>query len=248
MRAKFKLILLLAVFFLSSIVATKITASSEYDWKMVRDEDGIQIYLKEFWADEIKSFRGIIHINSSVDSLLAVILDIDACPDWVHHCKKPLLLARKSFSECYHYQIHHLPFPATNREFILHSKISRSVQTGSVSIHMKVVPEFCQDNTQLCSPIAKTALVRVEHSHGDYLLEAINNERTRVTWTQHTDPGGNLPIWLINSLVEEVPYRTLQGLRKLVLNSKYQKAKMVTNSQGKIINLSTSYKSPEPEP
>ena len=239
MRTKFKLALLLVAFLLSAAVVTKIAANSEYDWKMVRDEDGIQVYLKSFWADDIKSFRGIIHINSSVDSILAAILDINACSEWVHRCKKPLLLAQISFSESYHYQIHKLPFPAQNREFIFHSKVTRSPQTGSVSIHMNAEPEFCQDNAHLCSLIPETNLVRVEHSHGHYLLEPIDKKKTRVTWTHHTNPGGNLPIWLINSLVKEMPYRTLQGLRKKVFNSKYQQSKLVINSEGHIINMIT---------
>ena len=240
MRTKFKLIFFLAAFFFSSAFFTSIVASSEYDWKMVRDEDGIQVYLKSFWADDIKSFRGIIQINSSVDSLLAVILDIDACSEWVHHCIKPLLLAQISFSESYHYQVHKLPFPAINREFIFHSKVTRSPKTGSVSIQMNVEPKFCEDNAHLCLLIPETHLVRVKHSHGHYLLEPIDKNKTRVTWTQHTNPGGNLPIWLINSLVKKMPYLTLQGLRKKVFDKKYQQSKLVINSEGNIINMITS--------
>lgn len=145
-----------------------------------------------------------------------------------------------SFSECYHYQIHKLPFPARNREFIFHSKVTHSSQTGSVSVHMRAVPDFCQENPHLCTLISESELVRVKHSHGYYLLEPVDNKRTRVTWTHHTNPGGNLPIWLINSLIKEMPYRTLQGLRKKVLDSKYQQARMVINSQGNIINLLTA--------
>lgn len=233
MRTKFKLMLLLIMF----LFTFETFASSQYDWEMVRDEDGIQVYLKEFWADDIKSFKGIIHINSSVDSLLAVIVDVDACTDWVHRCKNPLLLFRKSFSESYHYQVHQLPFPAHNREFIFHSRISRSPQTGEVRIQMEAIPEFCQQNVKACSLIPKSSLVRVEHSHGQYLLEPVAHNITRVTWTHHTNPGGNLPLWLVNQLIKAMPYHTLQGLRKKVFNHKYQKARLVLNAQGAITDL-----------
>ena len=233
MRTKLNLSLLLVIFLISSEIVT----SSQYDWKMVRDEDGIQVYLKKFWADPVKSFRGIVHINSSIDSVLALIMDIDACTDWVHHCKQPKLLFRKSFSECYHYQIHQLSFPMQNREFIFHSKISRSIQTGAVRIQMKVVPDFCHKNSNLCSIKEKSSLVRIKHSHGHYLLEPVANNITRVTWTQHTDPGGNIPMWMVNQLIQEMPYRTLQGLRKEVFNHKYQKAKLVLDAQGSITNI-----------
>lgn len=233
MRTQFKLILLFVIL----LFTCEIFANSQYDWKMVRDEDGIQVYLKEFWADPIKSFRGISLINSSVDSLLAVIVDINACTDWVHRCKNPLLLFRKSFSENYHYQVHQLPFPAHNREFIFHSKITRSSQTGAVRIQMKTIPNFCQNDIKACSLIPRSSLVRVKHSHGYYLLEPVAKNITRVTWTHHTDPEGHLPLWLVNQLIKDMPYRTLQGLRKKVLNHKYQKAKLVLNAQGAITDL-----------
>lgn len=233
MRIKFKLMFM----FITLLLFSSHTLSSEYDWELVKNEQGITVYLQEYWADDIKSFKGVVQINSSLDSLLAVILDVPACADWVHHCIQPRLLVRKSFSECYHYQIHKLPFPAQNREFIFHSKIRHSIQTGAVMIQTKAVPNFCTSNSNLCSPAASTSLVRIKHSHGHYLLEPLDDGVTRVTWTHHTNPGGNLPGWFINHLIQEMPYRTLQGLRKIVLEDKYQKARMIVDSQGKIIDL-----------
>jgi hypothetical protein len=233
MRATFKFMLVL----LSFLLASGIYSNSEYDWQLVRDNDGIQIYLKKFWADDIKSFRGVIHIPSPMESVLAVIIDIKSCPEWVHRCKKPALLLRKSFSECYHYQIHSLPFPARNREFIFHSKITQIAETGAIKIQMNAKPEFCQSNGGLCAFNKESSLVRVTHSHGHYLLEAINKHQTRVTWTHHTNPAGHLPKWMINSLIQEMPFRTLQGLRKKVLNQKYQKGKIISDSKGNIIDL-----------
>ncbi|WP_198262689.1 START domain-containing protein [sulfur-oxidizing endosymbiont of Gigantopelta aegis] len=110
--------------------------------------------------------------------------------------------------------MHSLPFPAINREFIFHSKITRDAKTGAIKIQMDAMPEFCQNNADLCVFNKESSLVRVSHSHGHYLLEAINKHLTRVTWTHHTNPEGHLPKWMINSLIQEMPFKTLQGLRK----------------------------------
>ncbi len=233
MRTKFKFILWLTALFL----ACQFAVSSEYDWKLVRDEDGIQVYLQKYWADNIKAFQGIVYIHSSIDSILAVILDINACPDWVHNCRQPHLLMRKSFSECYHYQIHQLPFPASDREFILHSEVSRSGRTGAISIHTRAEPEFCEENNSYCADIPENRLIRVYHSHGLYLLEPVAQRITRVTWTHHTNPEGKLPGWLINSLIRDVPFHTLNKLRAKVRQEKYRKARIEIDQQGKIINL-----------
>lgn len=238
MRTKFKLDLWLTVLLLSIFLAvSKFAVSSEYDWKLVRDEDGIQVYLQKYWADNIKAFQGVVYIHSSIDSILAVILNVKACPDWVHNCKQPRVLKRQSFSESYHYQIHSLPFPAKDREFILHSKVSRSAKTGAISIYTKAVPEFCEENTQYCSDLPEKNLLRIRHSHGLYLLEPVEHRITRVTWTHHTNPEGNLPGWLINSLLKEVPFCTLNKLREEVRSEKYQKTRLEINPQGEIVNF-----------
>jgi len=212
--------------------------SSSFDWTLERDENGIKVYLKEFWAEKIKAFRGVVTINASVDSLLAVITDIDACPDWVQHCQNPLMLERINFSECYHYLIHNLPFPVVNREFILYTKISRDPASGAITVDSVSRPDYClQQQTPDCQFIKHSSLVRVRHSHGSYLLEPVKKRITKFTWTQHTNPGGNLPAWLVNQMIREVPYLTLQSLRKKVTEKKYQKARLILDSEGSIIGM-----------
>ena len=212
--------------------------SSSYDWNLERDENGIKVYLKEFWADDIKAFRGVVYINTSVDSLLAVILDIDACTDWVQHCQNPLMLKRINFSECYHYLVHNLPFPVVDREFILHTKISRNPVNGAVTVYSEARPDYClQQQTSHCQLIKHSSLVRIRHSHGSYLLEPVKKGLTKFTWTQHTDPGGNLPAWLVNIMIREVPYLTLQSLRKKATEKKYQKARLILDYEGSIIGM-----------
>lgn len=226
-------VLLLFVFFFHGSVD-----SSSFDWNLERDENGIQVYLKEIWAEDIQAFRGVVSINASVDSLLAVIMDLDACTDWVHHCQNPLLLERTKFTECYHYQIHNLPFPAVDREFILHTKISRDPVSGAVTVYSTSQPDYClQQPTSHCQFIKQSSLVRVRHSHGSYLLEPVKKGMTKFTWTQHTNPGGKLPVWLVNKLIREVPYHTLQGLRKKVTDKKYLKARLILDPDGSIIGM-----------
>ena len=62
---------------------------------------------------------------------------------------------------------------------------------------------------------------------GYWLLEAIDDQSTRVVYMVNTDPGGMLPNWLIKKITSYLPYYTLQGLRKQIKRSRkknrYQK-------------------------
>ncbi len=42
--------------------------------------------------------------------------------------------------------------------------------------------------------------------------------------TGHADPGGNIPISAVNLLIQEYPYNTLKGLRKIIGDDRYQKS------------------------
>ena len=214
--------------------------SSSFDWNLEMDKNGIKVYLKELKTKDIKAFRGTVSINASVDSLLAVIMDIDACTDWLQYCENPLILERINFSESYHYLINDLPFPVIDREFILHTKISRNPVSGAITIYSESRPDYClQLQTSDCQLIKDSCLVLVEHSQGTYLLEAVKKGVTKVTWTQYTNPGGYIPAWLVNKIIRQVAYNTMQGLRVKVTEKKYQKARLILNSDGAIIGMNS---------
>ena len=212
--------------------------SSSFDWNLEMEKNGIRVYLKELQTEDIKAFRGTISINASVDSLLAVIMDIDACTDWLQYCQNPLLLERINFSECYHYLIYNLPFPVVDREFILHTKIKRDHVSGAVTVYSISRPDYClQQQTSDCQLNKDTSLVLVKHSQGSYLLEPVENGITKLTWTQYTNPGGYIPAWLVNQIIRQVAYHTLQGLRVKVIEKKYLKARLILDSDGAIIGM-----------
>jgi len=212
--------------------------SSEYAWTKVKDQNGIQVYTKQYLKNDIKSFKATISINTSIDSILAILMDLKACNKWIHHCKQSTLLLRKSFSEYYHHQVQSFPFLAQNRHFILHSKITYYPKNGNILISMNAITNFCVDNKSLCRNIGNTDhLIRIKHSHGYYLLETLHDNTSRVTWVQHTNPEGDLPIWLINQMIQNLPYKTLLGLRKEVFKAKYQNKRLNINHEGKMIGF-----------
>ncbi len=215
--------------------------SSSFDWELEMDKNGIKVYLKELKTKDIKAFRGTVFINASVDSLLAVIMDIDACTDWLQYCQNPLILERINFSESYHYLINDLPFPVVDREFILHTKISRDPISGSITVYSESRPDYClQLQTSDCQLIKDSFRVLVKHSQGSYLLEAVKKGSTKVTWTQYTNPGGYIPPWLVNKIIRQVAYNTMQGLRVKVIEKKYEKARLILDSDGTIIGMAST--------
>jgi len=193
-----------------------LTRSEKIDWELVKDEDGIKVYTRSIEDSKIKEFKGVTNIKSSIDSLLAVLNDTEASHKWVHNCKDPLKLSQISFSEGYIYQVINFPFPAQDRDIILHSKIDQDPDTKEVTVNLKSVPDY----------ISETNKVRITKSTGSYNLKPVSNDTIEVTWNHHTEPSGSIPKWLVNSLLIDTPFETLRNLRKIVQEEKYQKARL----------------------
>ena len=61
--------------------------------------------------------------------------------------------------------------------------------------------------------------MRIPKLEGFWNLEAIENKgkhKTKITYQVTSNPGGVIPIWLVNLANKELPYRTLNKLRRLV--------------------------------
>jgi hypothetical protein len=212
------LISILLIILCSSVMM----GSTKAQWELVKNENGIKVFLRTVPGSKIKEFKGVTNINSSLDSILAVLDDTEACPKWVHNCKDPVKLSEISFNEGYVYQVIDFPFPVKDRDIILHSVMSQNPDTKEVTIQLNAVPDY----------ISETKNVRIKKSDGFYLLKPLPDGSVEVTWQHHTDPGGGIPKWLVNSLLVDTPFKTLKNLRQLVNEEKYQRARLKYSSRG----------------
>ncbi|MGB7290622.1 MAG: START domain-containing protein [Thermodesulfobacteriota bacterium] len=198
------------------------TRSANGEWELAKDKDGIKVFLKTVPGSKIKEFKGVTNIKSSLDSILAVLNDTEACPKWIHNCKDPLKLSEISFNEGYVYQVINFPFPVKDRDLILHSVMTQNADTKEVAIQLTAVPDY----------ISETKNVRIKSSDGFYLLKPLPDGSLEVTWQHHTEPGGRIPKWLVNSLLVDTPFKTLRDLRQIVKEEKYQRARLKYSPSG----------------
>lgn len=212
------LILFLPILLSSSIS----TRSASAQWELAKVKDGIRVFLKTVPGSKIKEFKGVTKINSSLDSILAVLADTEACPKWIHNCRDPLKLSDISFNEGYIYQVVNFPFPVRDRDIVLHSVMAQDANTKRVTIKLTAVPDY----------ISQTRNVRIKKSEGYYLLKPLPDGSIEVTWRQHTEPGGGIPRWLVNSMLVDMPFKTLKNLRVIVKEEKYQSARLRYSSSG----------------
>lgn len=237
MQTIFKTYLIISLLLLSGQAL-----SNETEQFLQLDKDGIKIYLFGKNSPNVASFKAVTHLKASIDSILAVMFDTKNCIEWIHACKNSLMIENLGFNERYHYQSISIPFPFKNREFIFHSVLKQDAANKTVKIMMLSAPDYCNNKpSEQCRKINQSNLVRVNHSIGIYKLET-DKKGTKVTWIQYTDPGGNLPNWLVNQFVKDTPYRTLKNLAEKVQEKKYKDAELIYDDQGMAIEFNDSGK------
>jgi hypothetical protein len=218
----------LKVLFLFFAFSTILFSSAHAEWKLEKDEDEIKVYLREVKGSEIKEFKGVTTIKASMDTLLAIVKDTDNFDKWIHQCTEPKVLKAVNFHDTYTRQLNDLPWPVDDRELVMFTAISKDSSKEEIYISLEAKPNYIPKNEDY---------VRVTKLKGFYLFKALSNKVTEVTWQQHTDPGGSLPAWLINTLVVDIPFNSLEALRNLSQTKKYKKYRIKYSSSGKVVGF-----------
>ena len=198
-----------------------LTWTDAYAWETRLDEDGILVQSRLISATKYEEFRAETEIDATVAQAMALLIDISACTQWLFRCKEGRVIRETSTTERTFYQVTSLPFPAKSRDSIFHAAITFEGKS-TVRVTMNSMPD----------EIPQTKHIRVLEAFGTYILEPTSENKLRVTWQQYIDPGGALPAWLVNSMLSDLPFKSLRAFRELVQQSPYRDARLAYGPDG----------------
>ena len=237
MKTIYKFYFLLFLILFSDLLVANENNEDELSHCLKLNKEGIKVYTFRHEGSEFTTFKAHTHIKASLDSVLAVLFDNEACPKWVYACDDAFVIKKISFNERIHYQVSDIPFPFVDREFIFHSTMNQNPLTKDVIISMSSDADYCNNNVSPpCQKINQSQLVRVRKTIGTYQLEPDHNG-IKITWIQHTNLAGKLPQWLINQFVTNTPYWTFKNLAEKVKEEPYHSARLVYDQDGTAIAL-----------
>ncbi len=195
-------------------------SAAENNWTLIKNEDGIQVFTRKLPNSKLKTFKGVVSIPASLTSIVKVIDDTKNYPHIFYSTKKAKELKRVSQFEVFKYMLTSLPWPAKDRDSIIHSVLKQDKKTKAIQITMSSKPNFIPK---------KAGRVRIQNIHGRWLLipEKSNKKSSikkhiKVTYEMSIDPGGNLPAWIVNNMLVDFPFETLKNLRAGVKLPRYQ--------------------------
>ena len=206
-------ILALVVIFLLISYAMAFAGSA---WKPIYNKEGIQGYERPVPGSNLKEFKAEGIVNARLDVVDAVIADIPNYPKWMGLVFESRLIQDISDKQKMVYLCFDSPWPVEDREVIATSTIEADPANGKFFIRFEAAKD---------PPVPeRKGRVRIKQFTGAYTLEYVSKDKTKVSYSHISHPGGSLAVSAFNMTVQWLPLKNVAGLRRMVTNPVYTDA------------------------
>ena len=191
---------------------------TESTWDLKRDRDGIQVFTRKVDGSPYDAVRAEMLVEEvRLSSMVALILDAEACPQWADRCAESYVHEHISDTEQLIYTLNDLPFPVKDRDVMSRVTWSQDSQTGTVSMHSQPAADVIEE---------RKGALRLTDANVSWHFQPEGEGVVRVINEAHIDPGSALPGWVTNMLLVDTPFITMQSFREAVRNDKYAGAEI----------------------
>lgn len=199
--------------------------SEDGNWELRKESDGVKIYTTSYDGSDFEAFKAVTVVDASIEQLMAVMINPKSCLEWVHNCVKSSAFGEGDFYDRFAYSVNDMPWPVEDRDYVLRIRTHGNNASGEVVMELNAVPGAKQESDDY---------QRVEKSDTLYRFEPVSANKTRMIWVQHTEPNGAIPSWLVNSLVVDIPLKSLKNLEKVAQQDKYTGYELVYDNDGQL--------------
>jgi hypothetical protein len=209
-------LLLPTLLMMGQVKAAENNETDSLDWDLKRDRDGVQVYTRDVEDSPFDAVRATtVMENIRLSSLVALIMDAEACPNWADRCAASSIHEYISETEQLIYSLNDLPFPVKDRDVLTRTFWSQDSETRAVLLESEATNGILEEvKGKLRLTEAKVSWNFLPQADGS--IQVINEA--------HVNPGSAFPGWVINMLLVDTPFETMKSFREEVTSPKYADA------------------------
>lgn len=197
-----------ALLILWSVLGAASVAHAGSKWETIARKSGIRVLEKERPGSDIPMVKGIGMVKANLADVLAVIDDVPGRTTWAHDCTDSRELQKTSPFERILYHRSAVTWPVSDRDVVVRVKVDADYEAKRVKV------TYTTERKHRFPKVP--GVVRMPRLDGYFLIQAVGEEKTRVTYLVDADPGGMIPDWLVTMTSKDIPLNTLQSLRTRV--------------------------------
>jgi len=212
----FKRVSCLIAVIMASIAFTgsTINAAGKYQWKAEGIKDGSMVYTSPVAGKDYIAARAVRVIPAKMEVIGVILRDIENYKNWMKDCTTTKILKvvddrNDTFILWFHQHVMLL----TDRDMVLKSFVKLDYRNGKSEITAVSTKEMDYDSGK--------KLVRMPSFYSHFLLEWVDRDHTRVTFTIDPDLDKGVPIGIANSTIKGIPGKSLEGLAKMATKKNY---------------------------
>jgi len=207
---KYLILLLNIILFLSSgFVPNKNekidTLEDSISWKLRKDKHGIKVYTRVHEKTGVLEYKAITTIETDLGQLVRIINDVEKYPAWTANCESAEVNKVVNDSTRIEYMTTPVPWPLSDRDVVLEFVVTKHTE-DYFEANLTSVPNAVPE---------KDKYVRIITSKGYWIFRKVGEESIEIVHQFKSDPGGNIPMWIVNMFIVSGPYKTLLNLKDL---------------------------------
>ena len=206
------------VFFLflaMSLFQLPVFSQGNDGWLLKNDKDNVQVYYKK--TEDVQEIKLVTSLQTTLSGLVHLLSEVENYPTWGYKVMESRLLKRISDTEMFYYTRLDFPWPLADRDLIMHTTLKQDPATHRIIATSTAVPDYV-------APVPD--VVRITSARTQWTLVPGNNGWVYVEYYLHSNPGGNIPDWVVNMAVDVGPRETIKSLRTLLPQTRYQAARL----------------------
>lgn len=188
------------------LMATPLGATTD-DWEPVFESENLRVLRRDYAGSELDEIRGVVRVKASLTALMALLKDAPFNRHWVYRSGGARILQESGYAEAYVYGVVDAPFPISDRDSVVRFDYQQDPVSKVITISITNIPDFVPHEPQF---------IRVPDIGGYWILKPQADGWVEVTYEIHGDPGGWLPVWLVNQAAWVSVKNTLQNLVSVV--------------------------------
>ncbi len=205
---------LVSLFFL--LFAYPVIAQKKPDgWILKNEKDAVKVYYRK--TADIYELKLTTSIKVSLSGIAHLLDEVEDYSVWGYKVSEARLLKRVSPTELYYYSRIDFPWPMSDRDVILHTKMEQDLHNNSIRSISTSVPDYI--------PPVKD-VIRVHKANTQWTVVPGNGGWLYLEYYLYSDPGGSLPDWAINMALDVGPRETIKRMREILKTPRYQNTKL----------------------
>ena len=193
------------------LVFISLSTFAQEEWQLKRDKTGVKVYTKHVEGSGLKAIKATMTFPSDLSTCVAVLRDIPHLTELFPDCEKTEKVTQTDNDQV-HYLHLNAPWPVTDRDATFHLTYEYRPESETVFIQADIINEKYPE---------QGGMIRLTKGIGTWTFKKAGDQ-TELIYRFHGEPGGNIPDWLANSVVEDNPLEMLQNYRELVKLPRYQ--------------------------